>query len=577
MSVSIVDPVDASGSFFSTISEPDLSVGEVEWLDPNTTPQYGSHGITSYAAVNGNDGFIYCVGSGGTVLKINPITKTMSTFGAFSNTYHGAAFSDGDIYCVGYEASVLKINIATQSVTTFGTYTGFYYAAVESKNGNIYCIGTSGVVLKINIANQTLSTFGSASGFFFTATLANDGNIYCVGETGHVLKINTANDTVSTFGVIGQYYSAALSKIDGNIYCLGSSGTALRINTTSQTVSTFGVVSSRFYAASSDLYGDVYGAAEGGFVVRINVSNQSVSVFGSLSGRLDSMAMADSGEIHIPSNAGYAFYIKKSYILNDETIKSSTHRKYRSSSINRDDPALGILLSPPSWVDIGSTNKWAVLSQSVSDQSFSKDADWYCGFNIPDSANCISAFGIDGAESAYLYIYDATTSSLLWSKVINLVNTSGDFEGLLTRSVIFDDLPPFMNRKVALSIVTIDTSVGSACGAIVAGKVEVIGRAVAGTALGEVDYSTLEYDSFGNVKYIERPIVPYHTYQVDVAKEKSQAVYRKIQSVRGRNAVFIADIGMEEKLIAFGRAERAPITYDNPTIVSYSIKVRGSA
>ena len=257
--------------------------------------------------------------------------------------------------------------------------------------------------------------------------------------------------------------------------------------------------------------------------------------------------------------------------IGDEVVDQASHKKYKSTiKYNFDNKGVGASKIPPTWIEVGSSNKYAMFDQSTNQKSFFGTSTKSVTLNNVGLSNTLGLFAISGINSATITVKNQGGTTL-YTETKSTDDPSGAFADLKLTDLLFE-YPPFDDTDITISFTGTDMEVGG----IATGLAEQIGTAVAGTSLGDTDYSTLEYDEFGNVKYIERPIVPYHNFQTDVEKRFSIAVARKIQSVRGINAVWIADIGEPEKLVALGRCERSPITYDNPSLVSYSIKVKGS-
>lgn len=256
------------------------------------------------------------------------------------------------------------------------------------------------------------------------------------------------------------------------------------------------------------------------------------------------------------------------YKRNDEVIKLVTHKKYRCAvDATFDDPELGVNLSPPTWAEIGATNRWAIMDSSTSQRSiFNGGGNVSCSVTSP--VDVVGIFGMINVNSVTLTIKQGATT--LYTETKSAIDPL--FSDTNIKDMVFFT-PPFENVQVIVNFT------GSSCqaGRFAVGRTSDIGRAVTGTELGDIDYSTIEYDNFGRTVYRERPIVPHHNLQIDVAKSKSISISRKIQSLRGLDVMWIADIGLDEPLIAIGRCERSPITYTNPSLVSYSLKIRGTA
>ena len=113
-------------------------------------------------------------------------------------------------------------------------------------------------------------------------------------------------------------------------------------------------------------------------------------------------------------------------------------------------------------------------------------------------------------------------------------------------------------------------------GEVVVGESKRLGTLLAGAVSDRTDYSRYTYDEFGNLEYVPRPIVKYNTYPIRIDKVDAPEIELYLDSLKGKLAVWIGDIGDGEYLTARGNLERSPMTYSNPTMIEYLIKVRGS-
>ena len=103
-----------------------------------------------------------------------------------------------------------------------------------------------------------------------------------------------------------------------------------------------------------------------------------------------------------------------------------------------------------------------------------------------------------------------------------------------------------------------------------------IGTLLTGVQDGTKNYTTQEFDTFGKAKVVKRPIVNQTTFPIAVAKDQAFNVKRLLNSLRGTAAIWVGDTGGGFLLTTYGYVERAPMVYDNQSVVKYQIKVRGS-
>lgn len=189
------------------------------------------------------------------------------------NKWQGAALAENDcIYCAPSTAeSVLKINTLTDTYSTFGTVTATLakYGGAAYANGKVFfCPQTAKSVMCIDTSDDSITYFDTtgavADADTGTLTAANkwygiylgaDGYLYCVPyQATEVMRINPVDNAITFFDSSGSttYGNGNLSgaqKWDGGcvygnyIYCSPSDATDfLKINTSNASCSRFGSV-----------------------------------------------------------------------------------------------------------------------------------------------------------------------------------------------------------------------------------------------------------------------------------------------------------------------------------------------
>ena len=89
-------------------------------------------------------------------------------------------------------------------------------------------------------------------------------------------------------------------------------------------------------------------------------------------GLYNTASLANDGNIFIalvvlPSGSSEVLKILEAYKPKEQTILTSTHRKYQCATETRDNPVDGIAKVPPTWIDIGPTNKWALFDEKTTE------------------------------------------------------------------------------------------------------------------------------------------------------------------------------------------------------------------
>ncbi|AUR90087.1 coil containing protein [Vibrio phage 1.137.O._10N.261.46.B5] len=254
------------------------------------------------------------------------------------------------------------------------------------------------------------------------------------------------------------------------------------------------------------------------------------------------------------------------YKVGDQVIKAAIHKKYQCLKDTVQDPEIGVGEIPPTWVELGATNRWAMFSGVNTYQSvYNGDVSIQLRpIGVTDSVNI---FNMENVSSVQV----TTSVPDTGDSYTQTYDVSGKYD-----LVIFD-FPPFENPFVDIVFTKEPLSTSSIkIGEIVVGESKRLGTLLAGAVSDRIDYSRYTYDEFGNLDYVPRPIVKYNTYPIRIEKVDAPAVELYLDGLKGKQAVWIGDIGDDEYLTARGNLERSPMTYSNPSMIEYLIKVRGS-
>ena len=227
----------------------------------------GSGYANWYGGVLAPNGYIYGVPyNSTTVLKIDPTTDTVTTFGDLVGSAKwvgGVLSSNGCIYCIPHTSTtILKIDPTTDTVTTFGDLAGStkWAGGVVAISGYIYCVPYDATtVLKIDPTTDTYTTFGSLDGAskWIGCVLAPNDKIYCVPyDIDTILKIDPATDTATTFGNFVGYHkwSGGILALNGFIYTVPRyTSQSMRIDPDTDTATLFGSLTTYNYLSYKEI------------------------------------------------------------------------------------------------------------------------------------------------------------------------------------------------------------------------------------------------------------------------------------------------------------------------------------
>lgn len=255
-------------------------------------------------------------------------------------------------------------------------------------------------------------------------------------------------------------------------------------------------------------------------------------------------------------------------VVGDERILTSTHRRYRASIASTDSPDVGVKKDPKTWVDIGPTNKWAMLDNRNSTQSVDNG-----GITIEYTPNrvtpTVSGFNITGATSVDITV-TMPSSGEIYTKSIPMTDNSEVYDfftwlwsPLVTKAeFIVTDLPFYSSATIEVDFVGIgDVGVGSV----------VFGTA---TQLGEINYGTsfkllaggIEDDS-ATMKLID--------YKFTIWNNRGGFVFRTLENLLGIPAVYFANENIDNGAMVFGYYQDSNISIDTPSFCPVSLSVKG--
>lgn len=269
------------------------------------------------------------------------------------------------------------------------------------------------------------------------------------------------------------------------------------------------------------------------------------------------------------------------YTLGTERIKSSTHRRYRVTAdpSTTDDPAVGVLATPPTWVDIGPTNRWAMFDGVNGTQTLADD-DLNIVITPAQLINAVAAFNVTGASSVTVTL---TADSVdVYSRTILMRDNSAIngwydyfFEPIieLTRFVLLD-LPAYPNGVLSIDAEIAGSELG--WGTLVYGRQTTLGTTVYGTGWQGLDFSVKERDEFGNFNIVRRRTADLMDYDCYLPKNLFGFVKNQLKSLSTVPTVWIGNPSdINDGTAVFGYYRDAQINITTPSVIDMTIQVEG--
>ena len=278
-------------------------------------------------------------------------------------------------------------------------------------------------------------------------------------------------------------------------------------------------------------------------------------------------------------SVGEIEWVAGSYNTSDRRIKSSTHRVYEvtASPSTTDDPEVGVLADPPSWVNVGPVNKWALFDNLNSTKS-KRSTQLILEVTPAEIANSVAGFSIEGAGAINVKMTDPS-SGIVYDNDLDLVDNSQVanwyhyyFEPVIRVSQFaLLDLPTYPSATIKVTIDGGDIAVGS----LIIGGVIDLGIANYGTSVQLLDFSKKDRDEFGNVIVKEGRTSKLVDFDVTVPKEKVNYVFNQLSQITTIPSVWVGDDGSNDPTLVFGYYRNYQNNIDTPTITSATIQVEG--
>jgi hypothetical protein len=240
-------------------------------------------------------------------------------------------------------------------------------------------------------------------------------------------------------------------------------------------------------------------------------------------------------------------------------------------------PDIGAAAIPPSWLDLGATNRFKMFDQIINTQTvYAAEID----VDITPAAivNAAAFFGLSGNEITLTVtdplegvVYTETRS--LQDNTLIIDWYPYFFEEISYLSdMVFLNLPAY--GSATLNAV-IDNGVSDATvGEVVIGKQRTLGVTNFGTDVSIQDYSVKSTDEFGNTIIVQRAFAKRADYDVTVETSTVAAVQKSLADIRTTPTVFVGDENRPETVV-YGFYKQFNIVLSTPSISDCSIEVEG--
>lgn len=248
---------------------------------------------------------------------------------------------------------------------------------------------------------------------------------------------------------------------------------------------------------------------------------------------------------------------------NDGDVVAVGTRLYESlvgSNLGNNPPTNSVKGDPAAkWLDIGATNQFACLDQTVSQASVGPGPLQTFALNLRAPANVVGLVGVEGTRVHIAFndingnIYTQSTASINASAV--LVAQGG----------------------TVVSVCVENTAGDVRIGECLVGAYEYIGDTQYGHSFSITDYSRKDTDEFGVTTFVERPFAKRMSCSVIVKKADYNRVINLFEQIRAKPTIYVAteDPAYSAGAIVYGNYADFSLEISYPTENLCALEVQG--
>lgn len=258
-------------------------------------------------------------------------------------------------------------------------------------------------------------------------------------------------------------------------------------------------------------------------------------------------------------------------------IVMAAHQLFEAVIDNTDVDPLGPATKPPTWLNLGRTNRWRMFDGKVGSKTTHPD-EIALSLLPGQPVNAIAFLGLEAAlievrviDPNRGIVYETQSVPTLRDHIGTFYDWF--FAPLRTREdIILADIPATAYSAIQIRIHRPGAS--AALGELVLGQMVRLGKAQHGSGVGIRDYSRKEPDVFGNFDIVERGFSKRAEFDVQVETADVSYVQRTLARYRARPLVWIGALHIEATII-YGYYRDFFIVLSNSVVSDCSITVEG--
>lgn len=275
-----------------------------------------------------------------------------------------------------------------------------------------------------------------------------------------------------------------------------------------------------------------------------------------------------------------AYVVDDEVTFNDKTYIAIADNTNAQPDLNLFDGTSGY------WLETGVVNKLKMIDDKVNTQTVATNTtidgadtiyDIDFEFNSNGIISAIAFFNVD-AESINIKQYDANTDTLVYENTISLAD-SGDitswedyfFEDFSFKTDVVENLYLY-NSKIQVNIQK--KNAPAKVGVIACGMAKDLGLTLYSPTVNILDFSKKDTDDWGNTYLKQGNFKKYNSLDVLMNSNSVGRVFRLLESLRGKRAVYIGNKGYEPLMI-YGFFKDFSIIVENQDYSNCSLEIEG--
>ena len=275
-------------------------------------------------------------------------------------------------------------------------------------------------------------------------------------------------------------------------------------------------------------------------------------------------------------DTGEVVYVTGPSLTGERFILTSTHRAYEVVAIpsTTNDPETGISAVPPTWVDVGPTNKFAMFDNINSTRS-EETTTLVVEVKPGVVANSIAGFNISGVTNVNVTVTDPIDGEVYNTDVAIDNSQLSEFfdDDDINSEFILLDLPFYSNATTKLTA----TGTSIKFGNFVIGNKTILGVAKVEGALQLLDFGKKETDTFGNTVVKPGRTAKLVDFEVSVDFNNVSFVFDVLSSITSIPSAWVATDEVNDPTLVFGYYRDYQESISSATITNATITVEGLA